>query len=133
REVVRLAAEAGMATIALTDHDTVTGWDEAADAARAHGVALVPGAEFSAKRAWRSVHVLGYLFDPDEPGIAELMAGVRHDRVDRARRIVARIERDYPITWEDVLAQRDGDATIGRPHIADALVAAGVVPGRDEA
>lgn len=133
RDVVYAAADAGMGTIALTDHDTVAGWDEAKHAARERGIALLPGAEFSTKHSWRSVHVLGYLFDPDEPGLAALMSGVRHDRVARARSIVDAIARDYAITWESVLAQREGDATIGRPHIADALVAAGIVPGRDEA
>ncbi len=133
REVVRQARAAGLGLIALTDHDTVGGWEEAATAARATGMGLVPGAEFSAKQRGRGVHVLGYLFDPTDASLASLMRRVRDDRLGRAERLVANLSRDFPVTWGDVLAQRSGDATIGRPHIADALVAAGLVADRDEA
>jgi predicted metal-dependent phosphoesterase TrpH len=132
-EVVARAAEAGLRTISITDHDTVAGWDEAAGAARAAGLALLPGIEVSAKHRGRSVHVLAYLPDPASPALARLMARVRDDRVGRAERIAGNISRDYPVTWDDVLLQRTGDATVGRPHIADALIAAGVVSSREEA
>ncbi|GGF44167.1 metal-dependent phosphoesterase [Microbacterium sorbitolivorans] len=132
-EVVARAAEAGLKTIALTDHDTVAGWDEAARATRAAGLVLIPGIEVSAKHRGRSVHVLAYLPDPNAPELAGLMARVRDDRVGRAERIARNIARDYPVSWDDVLAQRTGDATVGRPHIADALIAAGVVASREEA
>ena len=132
-EVVQRAAEAGVRTLALTDHDTVAGWEEAAVAARANGLALVPGIELSAKHRGRSVHVLAYLPDPSSPALAHLMARVRDDRVGRAERIAELIALDFPVTWADVLAQRAGDATVGRPHIADALIAAGVVASREEA
>jgi len=132
-EVVARAAEAGLATIALTDHDTVAGWGEAAAACRTAGLALLPGIEVSAKHRGRSVHVLAYLPDPTAPALQRLMARVRDDRVGRAERIARNIARDFPLTWNDVLAQRTGDATVGRPHIADALIAAGVVESREEA
>lgn len=133
REVIRQARAAGLGLVGLTDHDTVSGWDEAAAAARATGVGLLRGAEFSAKHRGRGVHVLGYLFDPTDGPLASLMTRVRDDRLGRAERLVGNLARDFPLTWEDVLAQRAGDATIGRPHIADALVAAGLVVDRDEA
>lgn len=132
-DVVRHAAAAGIGTIALTDHDTVDGWPEAALAARACSAALIPGTELSSKHRGWSVHVLGYLVDPSDAALGAIMDRVRGDRVHRARRLAENVSRDHPITWADVLAQRAGDATVGRPHIADALVAAGVVPRRDDA
>ncbi|WP_029150975.1 PHP domain-containing protein [Microbacterium indicum] len=131
--VVEVAREAGLGTIALTDHETTSGWDEAATAARRLGMGFLPGAEISAEHAWTGVHVLAYLFDPDDANLSALMRRIRDDRVGRAERLVANLARDYPITWDDVSAQRAGDATVGRPHIADALVAAGVVSDRGEA
>jgi predicted metal-dependent phosphoesterase TrpH len=127
------AHAAGMRTIALTDHDTTIGWNEAADAAASLGMTLVPGAEVSAKHRGRSVHVLAYLFDPAAPELAAMMQRVREDRIGRAERLVGNLARVYDIAWDDVLAQRVGDATVGRPHIADALIAKGIVPSREEA
>src|SRR5690606_26040286 len=124
-EVMRQAHSHGLRTVALTDHDRTTGWEEAGDAAVALGMTFLAGMEFSAKHEWRSVHVLGYLFDPADPDLAAETARVRADRVGRAERIVRNIGRDYDLTWEDVLTQTTPDATVGRPHIADALVARG--------
>lgn len=132
-QVMVAAHEAGMRTVALTDHDTTIGWDEASDAAASLGMTLLPGAEVSAKHRGRSVHVLAYLFDPAAPVLAEMMQRVREDRIGRAERLVGNLARDYDIAWEDVLAQRTGDATVGRPHIADALIAKGIVVSREEA
>ncbi|MEE2815692.1 MAG: PHP domain-containing protein, partial [Actinomycetota bacterium] len=132
-EVMRQAHAHGIRTAALTDHDRTTGWREAGDAAVSLGMTFVPGMEFSAKHEWRSVHVLGYLFDPDDPDLVAETDRVRSDRVGRAERIVRSIGRDYDLGWDDVLAQTTPDATVGRPHIADALVARGIVRDRTEA
>lgn len=132
-EVVRQAHAHGLRTIALTDHDRTTGWDEAAEAAAARGMTFLPGMELSAKHEWRSVHVLGYLFDPDDPALRVETDRIRGDRIGRAERIVRSIGRDYDLQWDDVLAQTTPDATVGRPHIADALVARGIVRDRTEA
>jgi len=132
-DVIRAVRAAGVATAALTDHDTVAGWDEAARTAREEGVGLLPGAELSTKHRGASVHVLAYLFDPADEPLAEMMRRVRDDRVGRAERLVRNLSRDFALTWDDVLAQRSGDATIGRPHIADALVAGGFLASREEA
>ncbi|MBS1673664.1 MAG: PHP domain-containing protein [Actinobacteria bacterium] len=131
--VVERAAEAGLGTLSLTDHDTTIGWVEAAAAASERGLTFIPGMELSSKDGWRSVHVLAYLFDPDDPDLAAETARIRDDRIGRAERIVRNIGRDYPLTWADVLAQTDPGATIGRPHIADALVARGIAADRGEA
>ncbi|UYO98125.1 PHP domain-containing protein [Microbacterium sp. M28] len=132
-EVVRQAKAHGIRTLALTDHDRTTGWDEAARAAGELEMTFLPGMELSAKHEWRSVHVLGYLFDPVDPALAAETDRIRGDRIGRAERIVRNIGRDYDLNWEDVIAQTMQDATVGRPHIADALVARGIVRDRAEA
>jgi predicted metal-dependent phosphoesterase TrpH len=131
-EVVASAARAGIDVLALTDHDSAGGWAEAAQAAGAAGLVLVPGAEISCQHRGVSVHLLSYLHDPAAPGLLAETERSRESREHRAERIVERIAQDYPLTWPDVLEHvRDG-ATIGRPHIADALVAKGLFRTRDE-
>lgn len=126
--LVRTAREAGLDVVALTDHDTTGGWDEAAEALPG-GLTLVRGAEISCVDGdGISLHMLGYLFDPDEPEFARARELVRTDRVRRARTMVERcVELGAPITWERVV-EIAGDGAVGRPHVATALVEAGVVP-----
>jgi predicted metal-dependent phosphoesterase TrpH len=132
-EVVRQARAAGLSAIALTDHDTTAGWAEARAEAERIGVGLVPGIELSTRQEWRSVHVLGYLVDPASPALVAETARIREARRERARRIVDRIGEDYPLSWDDVLAQTTPGSTVGRPHIADALVAGGLADDRGAA
>jgi 3',5'-nucleoside bisphosphate phosphatase len=132
-ELVASAAAAGLDVVALTDHDTTAGWAEASDAARERGVALVPGTEVSALSRGVSVHLLSYLQDPADPALARVIAQTRDARLHRGRAIVERLAEDLPITWDDVLAQQSPGTVVGRPHIADALVALGVVPDRTAA
>jgi predicted metal-dependent phosphoesterase TrpH len=108
--LMRAAGAAGLGTIALTDHDSTAGWAE-----------------------WRSVHLLAYLIDPLNGDLLQETAKIRESRLRRAEGIVARIGGDYPLSWADVLAQTREGATVGRPHIADALVALGIVADRGEA
>ncbi|GAA2012103.1 PHP domain-containing protein [Microbacterium ulmi] len=131
--VMASAHRYGIRTAALTDHDTTAGWAEAAEAAASLGMTFIPGMELSAKNEWRSVHILAYLFDPDDAGLRAETERIRTDRVGRAERIVRNIARDYPLTWDDVVEQTEIGATIGRPHIADALVARGLARDRGEA
>jgi predicted metal-dependent phosphoesterase TrpH len=132
-EVVRAAARAGLDVVALTDHDTTSGWDEAAAVARRLGMVLVPGMEISCQAGGIGVHLLSYLHDPDDAALRAQTDRIRDDRLGRARRMVARLTEDVPLTWADVEARLVDGATVGRPHIADALVARGVVGSRDEA
>lgn len=132
-EVLSSAYEYGLRTVALTDHDTTAGWDEGAAAARSLGMTLLPGMEFSTRYQGGSTHMLAYLFDPEHEGILAEREKIRADRVSRAERIVGNIRADYPLDWEDVQAQRTEDASVGRPHIADALIARGIVKSREEA
>ena len=132
-QIVQAAKEAALDVVGLTDHDSTAGWDEAARAAAAAGIGFLPGVEIST--AWQgiSIHLLGYLLDPTDPGLLAEFDRTRTDRDTRARRIVERLAPDTGLTWDDVVAHAPPGATIGRPHIADALVARGVVPDRSAA
>lgn len=131
--VMAAAHRHGLRTVALTDHDTTSGWAEAADAATSLGMTFVPGMELSARHQWRSVHLLAYLIDPDDPGLRAMTDRIRSSRLERAQVMADRISRDYDLGWDDILAQTTDGATVGRPHIADALIARGVVRDRAEA
>ncbi len=131
--VMVAAARAGLDTVALTDHDTTAGWAAAGQEARRLGLTLVPGAEISCQVDGIAVHMLAYLQDPDDPGLLAEAGHTRSARLDRAQLMVQRMSRDLDITWNDVLEHVDPAATVGRPHVADALVANGVVADRDEA
>ena len=133
-EVIASAAEAGLDVVALTDHDSTDGWTEAAAAARELAVALVPGMEVSCRtHEGISVHLLSYLHDPAHPGLLEEITKAKDARFTRAERMVSLLAEDYPLSWDDVIHHVAPGATLGRPHIADALVAAGVVADRSEA
>ncbi|MFT0846649.1 PHP domain-containing protein [Actinomycetaceae bacterium L2_0104] len=132
-QLMEEAAQAGLAMVGLTDHDTVAGWEAASAQVSATGVALLRGMEVSAAYRGISVHILAYLFDPAYPQLVDHMVMVRNSRVDRAHEIVRRLGEDLPLTWEHVESQAAPGATLGRPHIADALVAIGAVAGRSEA
>lgn len=133
-DVVRAAARAGLSALALTDHDSTAGWAEAADAAGREELTLIPGMEISCRTAEGiSVHLLSYLHDPEHPGLLEEIARSRAARETRAEVMVRRLAEDFPIDWELVQEHVAPGATIGRPHIADALVSAGVVPSRSAA
>ena len=132
--VVAQAVAAGLDTVALTDHDTTLGWAEASDAARRLGIVLVPGIEVSCSRRWQSIHLLAYLPDPQHPALVAELERARESRDTRLDRMVEKMAAaGIPVTLEAVRAEVEEGATAGRPHIADALVTAGVVGHRDEA
>ena len=136
-QLVGVAAAAGVTVLAITDHDTTAGWDEAL-AARPAGMTIVPGTEFScryipAEGRRISLHLLGYLFDPEHEGLRAERARLRETRLHRAREMVENMTADgVPITWEQVETLAAG-GPVGRPHLGRALVAAGVVPDVDTA
>ncbi|WP_254666305.1 PHP domain-containing protein [Humibacillus sp. DSM 29435] len=133
-ELVEAAAAAGVDVLGITDHDTVGGWDEAATAAERLGIALVRGIEISCTFGEAGVHLLGYLTDQHDPDLMAELARARASRATRLLRMVERMADDgIPISHDDVLAQVADGATPGRPHIADALIANGVIEHRDEA
>ncbi|MFR9789207.1 PHP domain-containing protein [Streptomyces sp. MB22_4] len=125
-ELMRNAAAAGLDVVALTDHDTTRGYAEAIAALPA-GLTLVPGAELSCRVDGVSMHMLAYLFDPEEPALLAERELVRDDRVPRVKGMVARLnELGVPVTWEQVERIAAG-GSVGRPHVASALVELGVV------
>ncbi|MFI8804550.1 PHP domain-containing protein [Micromonospora chalcea] len=135
-ELVRAAADAGLDVVALTDHDTTVGWAPAV-AALPPGLTLIRGAEISCR--WFGVepaiplHLLAYLFDPAEPELAAELARVRQAREERGERIVRLLQADgIQVSWTEILAGADG-GTVGRPHIAQALIRAGLVATTSEA
>jgi 3',5'-nucleoside bisphosphate phosphatase len=136
-ELVAAAVAAGLDVLAVTDHDTTAGWAEAL-AARPAGLTIVAGAEFScfhtdAEGRRISLHVLGYLFDPDDVALRTERARLRESRLGRGRRIVENLAADgYPVSWEQV-SQLAAGGTVGRPHIGRALMESGVVPDVDTA
>ena len=132
-QLIRAAVDAGLGTVALTDHDSTAGWQEAFAAAKGTGLTVIPGMELSTNYGPASVHMLAYLFDPLDAEIVTETARIRDGRLRRAERIVEKIAADYDLTWDDVLAESSDGTTLGRPHIADALVRKGHVPNRSAA
>jgi predicted metal-dependent phosphoesterase TrpH len=131
------ARDAGLDVIALTDHDTTDGWAPA-EAARPAGLTVVPGMELSCR--WYpaddrpiSVHLLAYLFDPTDPALMRERARLRTERLGRGEKIAAALAAaGYPISWERIVEASEG-GVVGRPHIARALVEAGVATSVDDA
>ena len=119
--------------MALTDHDTTGGWDEATKYLRP-GMDLVLGAEISCQTEdGISVHMLGLLFDRENEALKAALAKTRDNRIGRMERIISRMNNaGIEITLEDVYAQLRDGATLGRPHLADALIAKGYAASRDE-
>ncbi|HEX5996449.1 MAG TPA: PHP domain-containing protein [Jiangellales bacterium] len=132
--LVANAAAADLDVIALTDHDTFDGWDAAISAGRDRGVTVVGGVEISTGLRGAAVHLLGYLPDPD---FGPLVAELERIRAHRNGRLTAILERlnqiGVPVTRQDVLAVASRASSVGRPHVADALVARGYVANRGEA
>ncbi|GIE97775.1 PHP domain-containing protein [Paractinoplanes rishiriensis] len=135
-QLVTAGAAAGLDVMAITDHDTTGGWADAA-ASLPPGLRLVRGAELSCRwfgaRPAVPLHLLAYLFDPAEPRLAGDLATLRSDREQRAEKIVTKLRADgVPITWDEVRGYAAG-GSVGRPHIAQALIRAGLVGTTDEA
>jgi len=132
--LVKKALAAGITTLAITDHDSTAGWDEAISALQPQ-IELVLGAEISClTNDGLSVHMLGLLFDGDNQAMQQLLADSRDTRIPRMRKMVELLRADgIEISLDDVYRAAPDGATIGRPHLADALVANGVVATRDEA
>ncbi len=132
-DLINKAHAAGLTAIALTDHDTVAGWDEAIQWLRP-GLALVLGSEISCQTSdGISVHMLGLMFDRENEELRSVMARTRENRIGRMHKMIARFNlAGYEITMQDVEAQLSDGATLGRPHLADALIAKGYLKSREE-
>lgn len=131
-DIAREAAEIGLAGFALTDHDTIDGWTAAREAAATVGVDFLPGIEITTKYRGSSRHLLAYGIRPGVGELFDALAEVRQSRLTRAQAMVHLLQERYAITWEAVVGENDV-RTVGRPHIADALVAAGYAVDRSAA
>jgi predicted metal-dependent phosphoesterase TrpH len=133
-EIVQKAARAGLTVLAITDHDTISGIDAAQETAKAFpSLTLIPGVEINTDVPSGEAHVLGYFIDRYNPELLSLLAEMRSSRQDRAKRMIAKLERlGLAVTWERVQEIANTDA-IGRPHIAQALLEKGYISNFKEA
>jgi predicted metal-dependent phosphoesterase TrpH len=130
-ELVERAVALGITSLALTDHDTVDGISEMMEAARETSLRIVPGVELSCHYEGREVHLLGYFFEHRDPDFRDLLLRMQDERRGRVRKILEKLEiMGVPLTYDEVKAQSSGGA-LGRPHVAKAMVAKGVVSSMD--
>lgn len=135
------AKQLGIDVVALADHDTTDGWKEAMDKAKEIEIGFIPAIEISTHSDVKtsegnrriSVHILAYRPDQNHERLVHELARTRQSRVSRAMRMVELIEKDYPISWQEITENIRPGSTVGRPAIADALVRAGVVTDRSKA
>ena len=131
--LVDLARQVGVTTLAVTDHDTTDGLADARASAPAAGVEIITGIEFGCELPHGEVHMLGYLFDAAHPALRARLAWLREGRVERGREMVAKLNAlGLPIRWERVQAIAAG-GSIGRPHVAQALIEGGFIADTNEA
>ena len=133
-QLINKALAEGISVLAITDHDTTSGWQSAKEALRAD-LSLALGAEISCLTTdGVSVHMLGLLFDGEHQQMQKMLENTRDGRIPRAHKMIELLNAGgFNISMEDVEAVKPVGATLGRPHIADALVKNGVVSSRDEA
>jgi predicted metal-dependent phosphoesterase TrpH len=132
--LVKKALSAGVTTLGITDHDSTAGWSEAITAIQPQ-IQLVLGAEISCLTTdGVSVHMLGLLFDGEHQEMQQMLEDSRDTRIPRMRKMIELLRADgFDISIEDVNRAAPAGSTLGRPHLADALVANGIVASRDEA
>lgn len=133
-QIFQYAAEAGLNALALTDHDTTAGWDEARFEAAKHGITFVPGIELTTESPLgKSVHLLAYLPDPENTALVNAMNKVKADRYERLLTFIAKLQEGYPaLTLDQVIGDLDPlKVAVGKPHLADALIALGEFDQRE--
>ncbi|MBI2853247.1 MAG: PHP domain-containing protein [Chloroflexi bacterium] len=133
-EVVREAAMLGLTYIALADHDTVNGLSEALETARDYpGITVIPGVEINTDVPKGEAHILGYFIDYRDPELLETLSRLRDSREERAQKMIAKlVELGMPIKWERV-QEIAGTGSVGRPHVAQALLEKGYIATIKEA
>jgi predicted metal-dependent phosphoesterase TrpH len=132
-ELVNKAKQAGLTTLSITDHDNVGALDEAMEWGKSVGVEVVPGLELSVSVGEKDVHILAYFFDHKDQTLLEYLSFFRRERLKRAERIVEKLNKiNVPIKMEAVLEQA-GIGSVGRPHIANALLDGGMIESYHEA
>ncbi len=133
RDLVRLAKAKGLACISVTEHDTMSSFEECADEAKKLGIELIPGIEVSAQFEPGALHILGFFLDRNHPKLKVALEEIQKARRERNPRIIERLNRlGVPITLEEV-EQVSGGKQVGRPHFAKVLVKKGIVKSMEEA
>ncbi len=135
-ETVKMAKEAGLRAFAITDHDTVGGVEEGLRTGREIGIEVIPGIEMSSLANGQDIHVLGYYVNHTDPTFLQKLKELRETRGSRNRMMVEKLrELGIDITIEEVKARKEGmdNQNVGRPHIAEVLIAKGVVQSMNEA
>ena len=133
KRIVQMALDAGLRAVAITDHDSTDGVEEAIAAAAGTGLAVIPGVEISSDLPQGEAHILGYFLDSHNPELVELLATLRKARWERAQRMVEKLGAlGMPVSWDRVAAIANGGA-VGRPHVARALMEAGHVSSVQDA
>lgn len=135
QQIAQQAAQLGLEGFALTDHDTTQGWEEARSEALQTGISFLPGIELTTTYNHQSLHLLAYGPQADHPRLVESLTALRQSRHSRVKKMIHRLRQDFVYDWDRLIAhsQQLGDVSIGRPHLADALVEAGYVQTRSEA
>ena len=124
-DLMALCYERGLMTVSVTDHDTTSGIDECEAAANKNGLDFIPGIEFGAKAIRGEIHILGYFIDPNNHALQAVLSDLQEDRKTRAERMVALLcQTGTPLSWDRVSELARG-GSVGRPHIAQALVEEG--------
>lgn len=132
-DVIRLAAEAGLQAVAITDHDTTDALPTAREAAGRHGIELIEGCEISTQEDGRNVHVLGYGFRENDPTLEALLTRIRADRKQRNDAMIERLASlGLPMKLEEVEQHAKGEI-VARPHFAEAMLARGYIQELGEA
>ena len=127
-ELILKAKDSGISALAITDHDNVDAVEEAIELGKAHGVEIVPGVEISAEHNNKETHILAYYFDYKNEELLDYLKNFRKERMKRAQKIVDKLnELNIPLRLSDVLARVKGNGSVGRPHIAIALIDRGLV------
>ncbi|MCI0450333.1 MAG: PHP domain-containing protein, partial [Chlorobi bacterium] len=133
-ELILKVKNAGLTHLAITDHDNVDAVEEALDFGKGHNIEVIPGAEISAEHNGKETHILAYFIDYKNEELLEYLRGFRRERLKRAEKIVVKLnELGIPVKIDDVLSKVKGNASIGRPHIAIALLEGGFINSYYEA
>lgn len=132
-QLVQQAQEADLDIVAITDHDTFAGWEEARAKADESGMGLIPGVEMSTQHEGKSIHIVSYLPDPHDVALNAELETIRKARKSRAKVIVENLSADFDISWYEVEKHTPEGAVVGRPHIADTLVTLGYAADRSRA
>ncbi len=133
-QLVAKAHETGVRVLAVTDHDTIAGWEPTREAAEQHGISALTGVELSVTVEGREVHLLGYGFDPEDTGLRAHLNAFLEARRERARQMVERLhDEGIALTMDEVTPSGTISPALGRPHVARALVRGGYVDNQDQA